>query len=198
MTIVAYIHGYVSDGKETTNKIKTAFFAWVGVGLEQGVEVVRLDSQEQAQNIYKQLFKQIAPLIERDQVILVGTSLGGFWANYMAEKMNLPCILINPVPRPSTSLLKYLPEGGVASSYKVFEGPVKGIHRNTLIGLKDDVLDPFAVSAHYNLGHIVWFENEGHRFTDYGPVINIIMSTISQPHAKIQDVPPGTVHQPSS
>jgi predicted esterase YcpF (UPF0227 family) len=35
------------------------------------------------------------------QLLFVGISLGGFWANYFAQKCHAPCLLINPMLKPS-------------------------------------------------------------------------------------------------
>lgn len=40
-------------------------------------------------------------------LVFVGTSLGGFWANYFSTKWDAPCIIVNPATRPSISLRKY-------------------------------------------------------------------------------------------
>jgi uncharacterized protein len=39
---------------------------------------------------------------------LVGSSLGGFWAKYLAERHDLPAVLINPAVAPDQLLAKYI------------------------------------------------------------------------------------------
>jgi len=48
-------------------------------------------------------------------LIFVGTSLGGFWANYFSQKWDTLCVIVNPATRPSKSLKKYL--GKTISKY---------------------------------------------------------------------------------
>ena len=37
-------------------------------------------------------------------VVFVGTSLGGFWANYFAQKWDAPCVIVNPSTSPSRTM----------------------------------------------------------------------------------------------
>lgn len=49
----------------------------------------------------KQVVEQISSLIEAlDNVVLVGSSLGGFFATYFVAKYNIPAVLINPAMQP--------------------------------------------------------------------------------------------------
>ena len=52
--------------------------------------------------------EQILKESKDSSVILIGSSLGGFWAKYFANKLGLKALLINPSFNPSISLLKYL------------------------------------------------------------------------------------------
>jgi uncharacterized protein len=60
----------------------------------------------------------------RDKVTLVGSSLGGFYATWLAEKHNLRAVLINPAIEPHVGLRAYLgpqhPFGG-AEHYELTE-----------------------------------------------------------------------------
>ena len=50
-------------------------------------------------------------LVERylpEPVYLMGSSLGGFWATWLAEKYNLRAVLINPAVRPQDFMPAYL------------------------------------------------------------------------------------------
>jgi predicted esterase YcpF (UPF0227 family) len=116
-------------------------------------------------------------------LIFVGTSLGGFWANYFAQKYNANCVLINPATVPSQTLgdkvgtdvrnyktdelITVLPE--YISEFKVRERYLANETNGTLINLfvakNDEVL---AVSE--MLDNIPFYasrtvkEDGGHRF----------------------------------
>lgn len=43
-----------------------------------------------------------------EPVLLIGSSLGGFYATWLAEKWNAPAVVINPAVRPDQSLQHYV------------------------------------------------------------------------------------------
>lgn len=43
-----------------------------------------------------------------EQVWLVGSSLGGFWATWLAEQYDLPAVLVNPAVRPWQTMQHYV------------------------------------------------------------------------------------------
>ena len=54
-------------------------------------------------NGFKQIDALLRPLLQ-DQPLLVGSSLGGFWAYQFAKKYDLKCVLLNPCMTPEVSL----------------------------------------------------------------------------------------------
>jgi predicted esterase YcpF (UPF0227 family) len=56
-----------------------------------------------------QVEKLIAQYLDQN-ITLIGSSLGGFYAIHLAEKYNLKAVLVNPAVKPSTSLEAYLGE----------------------------------------------------------------------------------------
>lgn len=43
-----------------------------------------------------------------DPIYVMGSSMGGFWATYLAEQYNLPAVVINPACEPLALMPKYL------------------------------------------------------------------------------------------
>jgi predicted esterase YcpF (UPF0227 family) len=52
-----------------------------------------------------------------DDVTLVGSSLGGYYAIYLANTYNLKCVLINPAVQSSKTLKRAVDLAGVAKNY---------------------------------------------------------------------------------
>ncbi|WP_049722687.1 YqiA/YcfP family alpha/beta fold hydrolase [Gilvimarinus polysaccharolyticus] len=46
--------------------------------------------------------------LQPEPVWLIGSSLGGFWATWLAEHYDLPAVLVNPSVRPWASMVQYL------------------------------------------------------------------------------------------
>jgi len=99
MYTVIYFHGFASVGDSEKSRALRARF---------GDDYVKSpDLPICPQQILKQA-DQLIRSCSHHPIVLVGTSLGGFWANYLAHKYDAPCVLVNPCVSPSASLRKYL------------------------------------------------------------------------------------------
>jgi len=58
----------------------------------------------ETQHILESLVERLLP----EPVYVMGSSLGGFWATYVAEKYNLRAVLINPAVKPQDFMPAYL------------------------------------------------------------------------------------------
>jgi predicted esterase YcpF (UPF0227 family) len=134
MIKILFFHGYgsssVSSG--TANTLRTQFGA-------SNVIAPSYDYNNAAV-ARNQLSKVVAEELKKDpELMLVGTSLGGFWANFFCEKYNLKTVLVNPSLDPYYSLKKY-PDADF-DSYKDFyteDTPFK--HKIIILGEKDDII----------------------------------------------------------
>ncbi|RUM60683.1 MAG: esterase, partial [Persephonella sp.] len=89
---VMYIHGFNSAGYgNKINKLKEAF------GDEN---VIALTLPYNPAKAIKLLEFLIEAIREKDNLILVGTSLGGFYGLYLGAKYKIPSVLINPSTDP--------------------------------------------------------------------------------------------------
>ncbi len=93
---VMYIHGFNSAGYgNKINKLKEAF------GDENVIALTLPYNPEKAIKLLEFLVEAVK---EKDDLILVGTSLGGFYGLYLGAKYKLPSVLINPSTDPYNSL----------------------------------------------------------------------------------------------
>ncbi len=129
-------------------------------------------------------------------IIFMGTSLGGFYANYFAQKFDCPCILINPAINPGQSLTRALGENKNYASGLTFEltqqhldkwtvmadsilDDVNGALINLFVALDDEVIDAEKMIAAFPYYHYQkTFETGGHRFSAHWPEVVDFVETL--------------------
>jgi predicted esterase YcpF (UPF0227 family) len=91
-----YLHGFNSAFNPESDKIKN---------LEQLGEVVGINYDSFGS--YKEIFSEITSKVDNtEDVVFVGTSLGGFWAAEMGRHFGVPSVIINPCYDPYRMLRK--------------------------------------------------------------------------------------------
>ena len=103
MSALIYIHGFLSSPLSFKAQQTQAWLA------EHHPEITYHCPQltpypEQTRLELEQLVESLLP----QPVYLMGSSLGGFWATWLAEKYNLRALLINPSVHPSEFMPEYL------------------------------------------------------------------------------------------
>jgi predicted esterase YcpF (UPF0227 family) len=140
---ILYVHGYGSSGNTDTainlRRILGAGFDLVSPTYDGSKPVEAAQLLEQA---LAQLHAQYAPV----KPVVVGTSLGGFFANYLALTADVDAVIVNPSLRPSASLHKYGEGPDVLAAYQALEQRIDlSPHRPqriVVVGTRDDVVDP--------------------------------------------------------
>ena len=103
MTKILYLHGFASSANSTKacqlNKYIVNSTSETNI-LIPNLENNIIDAVEQIDNIIK----------ESSPSVLMGSSLGGFYATYFSEKYNLRCVGINPAVIPPAEMSFYLGE----------------------------------------------------------------------------------------
>jgi len=115
-----YIHGL--DSRPVPEKLDLLEKA--------GLEVVALHLDYRSETHTYQILKKYA--VEEKVVFIVGSSLGGFIAYWLAEDLGIPCLLFNPAMSYRDSLGAYMPE--ITNSLC----PARFV----VIGAFDDIVDP--------------------------------------------------------
>lgn len=107
MPFIIYIHGFNSS--ELSHKSQQVKQRMQTLGLSQYFACPRLPWQPQA--AIDQLSEQIEDLqMEGQEVTLVGSSLGGFYASFLSDKFGLKAVLVNPAVEAPILLRDYLGE----------------------------------------------------------------------------------------
>ncbi len=116
-------------------------------------------------------------LLKDRNVVFAGTSLGGFWANYYAEKYGVErAVLVNPVVKPAEQLRQFIGQYTVAKRGKDIivteedvnsyayrtSPPASGITRLILLSRDDQILDyRLAEQSYAGEGNTVIVYDEG-------------------------------------
>ena len=132
-----------------------------------------------------QAMRQIAALIEArlpEQVWLMGSSMGGFFAAALAERYGLKAVLINPAVNPSRGLHNWVGENAnyhtgatwhfAESDIQPFRDlengpPAEAENYRVLLQSGDEVLDYRDALQHYSQCHLVVEQGGDHSFVDF-------------------------------
>ena len=103
MPALIYIHGFLSSPQSLKAQLTKQYLS------QHHPEII---FEAPALTAYPEKTRlQIDELVQThrtDEVYLMGSSMGGFWATYFGEKYNLPAILINPACEPHKSIPTYV------------------------------------------------------------------------------------------
>lgn len=170
---IVYLHGWGSTPQSTTAQdIKKAF-------PKETFLCPQIHHDKDPKEIQKQMDALGKKLMGHHDAIVVGSSAGGFWADYIGSVYGIKTVLVNPSLHPSVNFKKYnLPEGHY-KTYAQIEKYVKSHHRHHMVafaGEKDDVVPMDHVTTHYK--NPIVLKGEGHRLSNLKPVVKMVQSMI--------------------
>jgi predicted esterase YcpF (UPF0227 family) len=179
-----YLHGLGSNG--LTNTAKTLQLL--------GEDII---SPSYAPHDFPYSIKMLKDTISQQAPdVIVGTSMGGYFALKLGEITNLPVLAVNPCFEPKTLLSKYLDNPAIdyetGDTLNITEAtleeyePFKKFPKNhlILIGLQDDVISPIYQRDYCIANKLKWQEvNWGHRVGDVKELRSILKEWCSKTKA---------------
>lgn len=187
-----YLHGYLSSPQSKKAQELISFFKDHHMASQLRVPCLAFEPQEairQAQAEIEDLQQQ--PDIE--QVFLIGSSLGGYYATYLSQKMGIKAALINPAVEPYKLFDKYLGPNEHfydGKTYHLEEKHIKQLQSLDVQSLKvpkniflllqtgDETLDYRLASAKY-MKSPSWIEAGGnHSFEGFMDRLNMIFNFV--------------------
>ena len=98
-----YIHGLDSDANSTKGLLLDKYCQQHHLD----ISVHRPDLNQPPQLVFDKLLKLVAELDADSKVILVGSSLGGYFATLVSNETGCPALLINPSTQPHITLRRF-------------------------------------------------------------------------------------------
>lgn len=176
MDAIVYFHGYGSNGNSRTAEfIKQAYPDYAVITPTYNTKDADLAIEE--------LYPTVQKIMKEYQsVFFVGTSLGGFIANYFSNRYSAPAVLVNPCLDPVQRLQRYNPQDNVnCESFAKYDlKDVNGVPKIVVLGKKDNIIPYDTFMDRYVSRYQIFInENMGHRTSskdDIVPAINEILN----------------------
>jgi predicted esterase YcpF (UPF0227 family) len=184
---IIYLHGFGSAGDSPKSQALRAAYG------DDAVISPDLPMDPDA------VIAKIATIVHENKeypIIFVGTSLGGFYANYFAQRYDAPCVLVNPSTSPSKTMAARLGKhtnyvtgqefeitDRHVATFAAMEDAIKD-QNGALISLflaeDDDVLDPTIAMQYFPFTRTkVVTKDGGHRFEKHWDAVVDHIRTIS-------------------
>lgn len=160
--MIVFLHGYGSSGeKSSTGKSVKEIFP------HTEVMCFTYDYQNPLRSA-QEILQQLADINQQDVELIVGVSLGGFWARWLANQISVPLFLINPSLNPAVSLKKrndFNPDFLTHFDKYSVEQDDPELPITVLLGTQDTVIDPVTAATVYLGRARVVMVSGGHQLT---------------------------------
>jgi predicted esterase YcpF (UPF0227 family) len=142
------------------------------------VIIPKMDHRADPKDIKAQIDDLVVELDKFRNVVVIGSSAGGFWADYLAAKYYFKVVLINPSLQPATTYSKFGIHPEYFPTYAEIEATSEEPRLTAVAfsGEIDDVIPTAIVKRHYK--YPIMLKNEGHRIQDLTPIFDMVHSMI--------------------
>ncbi len=190
-TQLLYLHGFRSSPQSAKAQKMAAVVAGRYPGVRWWCPQLPPSPKQAMQDIMDKL--QTWP--RGDGMAVVGSSLGGFYATWVAEQIGCKAVLLNPAVEPSRDLEKYI---GEQTSWHdptetfffqpEFVDELKALHAGPLkhpenyfaiIAKGDEVLDWREMTGRYKNAHIRLLEGGDHAISDFDDHLPAILAFLN-------------------
>ena len=176
--IFLYIHGFNSSPESYKAQCFSRFLEQK-YPLDEFVCPALSDMPELA---IKQLTNLIESLQLKCKIALLGSSLGGFYATWLAEKYHLKAVLINPAVNPQELLLDYMGKNTNIYTGEEYQFTHEHIRQLDAVSIKvidkpenfmvllqtgDEILDYRLAQTRYQHSHVLIESDGDHSFQNF-------------------------------
>ena len=184
--MILYLHGFRSSPKSF--KARLVGERLQQLGLAEQYQCPQLPASPKAA---MELARNLIADVPSDELFLIGSSLGGYYANWLAEQTGCRAVLLNPAVKPPRDLEKYV---GVTTAYhsdEVFEFKAEYIdelralaadkitqpERYFLIAATgDEVLDYREMTQHYAGAKQHVIEGSDHGISEFPEYVDSVLA----------------------
>lgn len=170
-----YIHGFNSGPSTSSGKKLRECFDGIPV------DVLSYDYSLESGEIYANLLDMAQKA--SGVSLIVGGSLGGYYAARLASDLEMPCVLVNPCNNPAKSLAPFVGENisfednhaweftpGALKSYQPLDAArLARVPRLVIIGRNDSLLDPVENAAFWRDHAEVVLTEDEHSIAGFEP-----------------------------
>lgn len=173
-----YIHGFNSSPKS----FKAECFKLFLKKKFPGDEFIAPELSDQPLEAIDTLSQCIEQHIGKSQITLIGSSLGGFYATFLAQKYELKAVLVNPAVNPHELLVDYLGDNTnyyTGEEYEFTHEHIEQLQQLIIKHLKrpkelmvmlqteDEVLDYRLAELKYSQAHLIIESGGDHSFQNF-------------------------------
>lgn len=195
MSTIIYLHGFASKG----NSAKSAALV-----SEFGADAVYAPDLPIDPDDTIKVVSSIVRSVNSYPIIFVGTSLGGFWANYFAQKFDASCVIVNPSVTPEVTMAsrvgKLQPNYStgeditvtdeIVTKFQKYKDEAMALYNGALVNLflaKDDNIIDYQQVLQYlkYYNSLTVTDDGGHRYdTKWDLVVNKVKELINNQSTK--------------
>jgi uncharacterized protein len=194
--VIVYLHGFRSSPQSFKARLLAARLDVLGRAGEWLCPTLPVSPLEAVELAEDEIGERAARLKAGERVTLIGSSLGGYFATYLAEKHGWRAVLLNPAVVPDRDLSKYLGEqplwhgGGsiVVEPRHLDELRALAVARVTrperyrlMAATGDEVLDYREMLAHYAGVDTRLIEGSDHGISEFADYVDDVIAWCDAP-----------------
>ncbi|RZI41681.1 esterase [Herbaspirillum sp. HC18] len=183
--MILYLHGFRSSPLSFKARMIGARMA--ALGRSDEYQCPQLSASPRAAI---ELAEEIAKGVQPEELTLIGSSLGGYYATWLAERLGCRAVLLNPAVKPPRDLEKYV---GVTTAFHsndrfefkreyIDELKALAVDRITrperyflVAATGDELLDWREMTGHYPGAHNCIIEGSDHGISDFEQYVDRVL-----------------------
>ncbi|MCY4045122.1 MAG: alpha/beta fold hydrolase [Cellvibrionales bacterium] len=185
-----YLHGFQSSGLAFKSQLLSRY-----VNQQQlPIEVISPDLPDTPDLALGFIGELILKQADKP-VVLMGSSLGGFYANIFCERAGVPAVMINPAIRPHELIKNYLGNNVNPNTHKTYELTPSDLHtlknsyhdrisldrkRLILLEMGDEVLDASDAIQYYHGCQMEILQGGSHHFDHFEPLLPLVTDWVQK------------------